>query len=319
MTTAARQSAESKAYNTIDVRPLTLRIGAEIHGVDLKQPLPPATLREIRDAFVTWKVVFFRGQHLDHAQHVDFARQFGEPTIGHPVFGHEDAFPEVYSVAKRRTAIAPRDALPTTPWKGWHTDITAAVNPPMASILRGVTIPPYGGDTWWTDLTAAYRGLSAPMQRFADTLRGLHRFAPTVGDNNEYDAIVKRRLMVTDHPLVTVHAESGERVLFVSPNFLKSIVGFSPRESQKLLELLWEHAIRPEYTVRFKWETGDIAFWDNRSTAHLAPVDIFESDYDRQLYRITLLGKPLIGVDGLPSKALEGTPILSCSEELAKS
>lgn len=315
---ASQPLADTKTYRTIEVRPLTLRIGAEIHGIDLKQPLPPATLKEVRDAFVTWKVVFFRGQHLDHAQHVAFARQFGEPTIGHPVFGHEDAFPEVYSIAKRRTALANQDTAPATPWKGWHTDITAAVNPPMASILRGVTIPPYGGDTWWTDLTAAYRGLSEPMRRFAETLRGIHRFAATGSEKSEYDAVIKRRLMVTEHPLVTVHAESGERVLFVSPNFLKSIVGFSPRESQKLLELLWEHAVRPEYTVRFRWQAGDIAFWDNRSTAHLAPVDIFDSDFDRQLYRITLVGKPMVGVDGKPSTSLEGTPILSCAEELAR-
>ena len=307
----------AKTYQAITVRPLTLHIGAEIHGVDLKNPLSPQAVKEIRDAFVAWKVVFFRGQHLDHAQHVAFARQFGEPTIGHPVFGHEDAFPEVYSVAKRRTAINHRDTIPVTPWKGWHTDITAAVNPPMASILRGVTIPPYGGDTLWTDLAAAYRGLSEPMRRFAESLRGIHRFAPSGNEKSEYDAVVKRRLMVTEHPLVTVHAESGERVLFVSPNFLKTIAGLNPRESQKLLELLWEHAVRTEYTVRFKWEAGDIAFWDNRSTAHLAPTDIFEADFDRQLYRITLVGKPLVGVDGMPSKALEGTPILSCAEELA--
>lgn len=319
MVATSPPTADANAFRTIDVRPLTLRIGAEIRGIDLKRPLPPAVVQEIHAAFVAWKVVFFRGQHLDHAQHVAFARQFGEPTVGHPVFGHEDAFPEVYSVAKRRTAIAHQDAVPETPWKGWHTDITAAVNPPMASILRGVIVPPYGGDTWWTDLAAAYRGLSEPMRRIAETLRGIHRFSPAGGRTSEYDAVVKRRPMATEHPLVTVHPDSGERVLFVSPNFLKSIVGFSPRESQKLLELLWEHAVRPEYTVRFKWEAGDIAFWDNRSTAHLAPVDIFESDFDRQLYRITLVGTTPRGVDGVPSRAIEGTPILPCAEELANS
>ena len=90
--------------------------------------------------------------------------------------------------------------------------------------------------------------------------------------------------------------------LFVSPSFLKSVVGLTPRESQKILEILWEHVTRPEYTVRFKWNEGDIAFWDNRSTAHLAPRDIFQSDFDRQLYRITLVGEPLVGVDGKPSR-----------------
>jgi alpha-ketoglutarate-dependent sulfate ester dioxygenase len=111
-------------------------------------------------------------------------------------------------------------------------------------------------------------------------------------------------------------SETGERVLFVSPSFLKSVVGLTPRESHKLLEMLWEHVTRPEYTVRFKWNEGDIAFWDNRSTAHLAPRDIFESDFDRQLYRITLVGEPLVGVDGKPSQSIEGPPILSAAEEL---
>jgi taurine dioxygenase len=122
--------------------------------------------------------------------------------------------------------------------------------------------------------------------------------------------------LASEHPLVTVHAETGERVLFVSPSFLKSIVGLTPRESQKILEILWEHVTRPEYTVRFKWNEGDIAFWDNRSTVHLAPRDIFESDFDRQLYRITLVGEPLVGVDGKPSRSIEGLPILSAAEEL---
>jgi taurine dioxygenase len=113
-----------------------------------------------------------------------------------------------------------------------------------------------------------------------------------------------------------VLAETGERVLFASPSYIKSIVGLTPREGQKLLELIWEHVTRPEYTVRFKWNAGDIAFWDNRSTSHLAPTDIFQSDFDRQLYRITLVGQPLVGVDGRPSTAIEGLPILSAAEEL---
>ena len=113
-----------------------------------------------------------------------------------------------------------------------------------------------------------------------------------------------------------MHAETAERVLYVSPSFLKSIVGLTPRESQKILEILWEHVTRPEYTVRFKWNAGDIAFWDNRSTVHLAPRDIFESDFDRQLYRVTLVGKPLVGIDGSLSRSIEGEPILSAAEEL---
>ncbi len=318
MHSSAERRAAAGTNASIEIVPLTLHIGAEIRGVDLTQPLPPEQLKDVRVAFLKWKVVFFRDQHLDHAQHVALARQFGEPTIGHAVFGHVGGHPEIYSVAKHRTANENRKAMMVTPWSGWHADITAAVNPPMASILRGVTIPPYGGDTFWTNLAAAYLGLSPMMRGFVDTLRGIHKFVPreTPKPGSVYNERVKRRILESDHPLVTIHAETGERVLFVSPSFLKTIVGLTPRESQKILEILWEHVTRPEYTVRFKWNAGDIAFWDNRSTVHLAPRDIFESDFDRQLYRITLVGQKLVGVDGKPSRSIEGFPILSAAEEL---
>jgi alpha-ketoglutarate-dependent taurine dioxygenase len=156
------------------------------------------------------------------------------------------------------------------------------------------------------------------MRAFVDGLRGIHKYVPRENPKpgSEYNERIKRRSLVSEHPLVSVHAETGERVLFISPSYVKQVVGLTLRESQKLLELLWEHATRPEYTVRFKWNPGDIAFWDNRSTSHLAPTDIFQSDFDRQLYRITLVGQPLVGVDGQPSKAIEGLPILSAAAEL---
>ncbi len=317
MNMTMRSAADPASYRKIKVNPLTLHIGAEIEGVDFKQPVAADVLQEIRRAFVEWKVIFFRGQNLSHAEHVSMARQFGECTIGHAVFGHVDDYPEVYSVAKNRTANTVRGQKKVTPWSGWHTDITAAINPPMASILRGVTIPPYGGDTFWTNLAAAYAGLSEPMQAFVESLRGVHRFEANSG-KSAYDSDVQRRVLVSEHPLVTVHPETGEKVLYISPSFLKSVAGLTPRESQQVLELLWEHVVRPEYTVRFKWNEGDIAFWDNRSTSHLAPTDIFESDYDRQLYRITLVGEVPAGVDGCPSTPIEGDPILSVEHELAR-
>ena len=308
----------AEGARTIEVKPLTLHIGAEISGIHLGQPLDAATRNAVNEALLRWKVVFFRGQHLDHAGHVAFARQIGEPTIGHAVFGPLEDFPEIYSVAKFRTAQGGRAARPQRPWTGWHTDITAALNPPKASILRGVIIPPYGGDTLWTNLAVAYQGLSETMRSIVDRLRGLHRFqAPTdSGTTQAYAEGVRRREMETEHPIVRVHPETGERVLFVSPSFLKSIVGLTSRESEMMLEFLWEHVVRPEYTVRFKWEAGDMAMWDNRATSHLAPTDIFESDFDRQLYRITLVGDVPVGVDGRPSVALKGKPILGVETEL---
>ncbi len=302
----------------LEIVPLTLHIGAEIRGVDLSKPMAPAIKDAVYDAFLKWKVVFFRGQNLDHAGHVDFARQMGEPTIGHAVFGHDPDYPEIYSVAKFRTAQTHRSAKMQRPWTGWHTDITAAINPPKASILRGVTIPPYGGDTFWTNLGAAYDGLSETFRGIVDGLRGIHRFEPpaSAGKDSAYDESVRRRTMESEHALVRVHPETGERLLFISPSFLKSIAGMSPTESQTMLEFLWEHTVRPEFTVRFKWNPGDIAMWDNRSTSHLAPNDIFQSDFDRQLYRITLVGDVPVGIDGRKSTSLQGAPILSVGEEL---
>jgi len=295
----------------LDVRPLSAHIGAEIAGVNLAQPLEARTIAAIRAALLKHRVIFFREQFLSHEQHVAFAAQFGELTVGHPVFGHVDGYPQIYSISKFRKATRFEGQPLLRPWTGWHTDVTAAVNPPFASILRGVDIPPYGGDTQWTNLVVAYEKLSEPVRRFVDGLRGVHRFAPPAGavGTGAFESAVEHRALVSEHPLVRVHPETGERALYVSPGFLKHIVGVTPRESQALLELLWEHATRPEFTVRFKWEPGSIAFWDNRSTAHLAPTDIFDLDFDRQLYRTTLVGDVPVGPDGRASIAIEGSPV----------
>jgi alpha-ketoglutarate-dependent taurine dioxygenase len=304
------EPAPSNQTGDIDVRPLSVHIGAEITGVDIATPFSEATASAIRDALLRWKVVFFRDQNLDHESHVQFARRFGRPTPAHIVFGGDAVYPEIYPVAKHRAANAGKDPVRRS-WTGWHTDITAAVNPPAASILRGVTVPPYGGDTYWTNLAVAYDRLSGTLQGFLDGLRAVHRFNAPVDAKaaGDYTKRVGDKDLAAEHPLVTVHPETGERVLYVSPDFVKGIVGLAPRESQALLELLWEHAVQTEFTVRFKWEPGSVAFWDNRATAHLAPTDIFATDYDRQFYRVTLAGEAHVGVDGSRSTALSGDPI----------
>ena len=305
MASAPAVSAGQAADN-LEIRPMSVFTGAEIFGVDLKQPLPDRAVEEIRAALVKWKVVFFRGQHIDHAQHVAFARRLGKPTVGHVLYGHEEGFPEVYSVAKRRERHTHADVEPIRPWSGWHTDLTTIVNPPAISILRGVTMPPYGGDTHFTNLVAAYHALSPAMQTFVDGLRGVHGYGKVTGNALTE---TQRKNFSSEHPLVRVHPESGERALYVSPAFLKSIVGLSARESQQILELLFEHVVRPEFVVRFRWNPGDIAMWDNRATAHLAPEDIFETTFDRQLYRVTLVGDVPVGVDGVASTPIVGDPL----------
>ena len=292
--------------SSIDVNPLSIHVGAEIGGVDLSQPLSADTVKEIRAALLKWKVIFFHDQDIDHDSHLAFAKQLGEPTIGHAVFGHIDGYPEIYSIAKKRAANQFGAPKMVAPWTGWHADITSAINPPAISILRGVTLPPYGGDTQWTNLAAAYDGLSETLRAFVDTLRGLHyTAAPAVEPGTKaYEDYFKRRKLVSEHPIVRVHPETGERALYVSPSYLKEIVGMTPRESQYFMEMLWEHAVRQEYTVRFRWRDGDIAVWDNRAACHHAPTDIFEVEGERQLYRITLVGDVPVGVDGTPSKAI---------------
>lgn len=296
----------------LSVEPQSAHTGALLRGIDLRHPLSAAEVETVRTALLRWKVVFFRDQQLDHAGQIALARQFGEPTVGHPVFGHVEGFPELYSIAKHRTAnsVAPQNEQ--RPWTGWHADVTAAHNPPAASILRGVIIPPYGGDTQWTNLAAAYNALSEPLQRFVNTLRGEHRFqAPAGAQNSTYAQLIQSNRLVSEHPLVTVHPETAEKVLYVSPSFLKTVTGLHPRESRVLLELLWEHAVATEFTVRFKWAAGSVAFWDNRASAHVAPNDIYALDFERQLYRTTLVGTVPVGVDGRPSTAIEGNPLLA--------
>jgi taurine dioxygenase len=303
---------EAQQQAAVEVAPMAIHIGAEIRGVDLSRPLPPQQVSAIRAALVRWKVIFFRNQPLDHRQHIAFARQFGDTTAGHVVYGSDGEYPQIYSVAKHRKANRFQGQVLFRAWSGWHTDITAAINPPAASILRGEVVPPYGGDTQFTNLVAAYNALSPTMRAFVDGLRGVHRFAPPSGvdETPEYRELMRKRTLVSEHPIVRVHPESGERALFVSPSFLKSVVGLAARESQVLLEFLWEHVVRPEFTVRFRWEPGSVAFWDNRATAHLAPRDIFDSDFERQFYRVTLVGDVPVGVDGRPSTAIEGEPIV---------
>jgi taurine dioxygenase len=294
----------------VNVEPMTVHIGAEISGVDLTRPLESQHIYDIRRALLKWKVIFFRDQHLDHQQHIAFARQFGELTPGHVVFGNEEKYPEIYPVLKHRTAFAARPVKQRI-WTDWHTDITAAINPPFGSILRAVVVPPYGGDTQWTNMVAAYQGLPPDMQQLVSTLRSVHQFmiAESGKDADAYNAKVKKDQLIAEHPLVTVHPETGENSLYTNSEFVKSIVGLEPKESQDLLEYLWEHCLRAEYMVRFRWKPGSIAFWDNRSTQHLAVRDVYDTDFEREFYRVTLNGIAPIGVDGQPSKRISGNPI----------
>jgi taurine dioxygenase len=305
--------AKETEPETITIKPLAIDIGAEIGGVDLSQPLPERQRTEIWDAFVKWKVIFFRDQTLDKARFVTMSRQFGTLNRGHNIHPVDPEFPEIYGVVKNRQKTRMTGAPDFDPWTGWHTDLTPAVNPPTATILWGEIVPPHGGDTQWTNLAAAYDALSPTMRDIVDGLRGMHAYMSYDGVKLNQDFIerIAANQKVSEHPIVRVHPETGRRVLWVSPKFLREIVGLTPTESTALLAMLKTHAVRPEFTLRFKWEPGSVAMWDNRSTAHLAPRDFQHTDFDRQLFRTTTVGDIPYGVDGQQSKSLEGTPLLA--------
>jgi len=301
----------------LGVRPQSGWTGAEISGVDLTAPLRDDHVAEIRAALLKWKVVFFRDQFISHDDHLKFARAFGAPTPAHPLFDAipDPDYPTIYPIFRDRFKARFRSIEGNSFDKpNWHADVTAAVNPPAASILRAEVIPPYGGDTQWSNTVAAYEGLSEPLRRLADGLRAVHRFSPPDGATatDDYQRRVKGRPLLTEHPVVRVHPETGEKALYVNPGFTSHIVDVSPHESRRLLGLFYDELARPEYTVRFKWAPGSIAFWDNRSTVHLAPSDL-TTDHDRRLYRVTLVGDVPVGPDGRASVALDGEPFNAAS------
>jgi len=310
--------------SNITVNPVAGRIGAQIDGVDISRPLDAEAVEVIQQALDTWRVVFFRGQQLDHASQIAFGRQFGELTYAHP---HDDAppesYPEIYTVDSRR--FAERFGVDLAHDKlvrrysytsGWHSDVTPAINPPAGSILRADVVPAYGGDTTFTNLAAAYEGLSEPFKRFADTLRAEHRYGanwsglPRPGRTG-YSERIERNSLVSHHPVVRVHPRTGEKALFVNPVFTDHVLDVSPVESRLILGHLFEELTRPEYQVRFRWALGSVAFWDNRATAHLGPQDLGHLDVERVLHRVTLIGEVPVGPDGRESDLIEGTRFVS--------
>ncbi|WP_068278714.1 TauD/TfdA dioxygenase family protein [Aldersonia kunmingensis] len=295
----------------LDVVPLAGYIGAEIRGVDLREAHEPSVVEEIQNALHAHKVIFFRDQEIGHAEQIAFARQFGKVTAAHP---HEESppegFPEILPIDSRRYE-SNLGRKRTSYDSSWHTDVTALINPPAASILRADILPPFGGDTAWTNLVAAYENLPKELRDFADTIDIKHQFSTRAAAGSQRDRKVREANLVTYHPAVRVHPVTGERALFVSPGFTRGareIRGFTPSQSEGILKVLWEEATRTEYTVRFKWAPGSVAFWDNQATSHLAISDAGHLGYDRVLYRVTLEGDVPKGVDGRSSESVSGDP-----------
>jgi alpha-ketoglutarate-dependent taurine dioxygenase len=304
----------NREYRRITVQPATSITGAEISGVDLRQPLDAETLDEVRAAIHDWRVVFFRDQDIDNDQLKAFGRQFGPLTPAHPISEGLDDHPEIWERAieeyrERRVADDTRaiGRRPPRDYKGWHIDITFVANPNRFSILQGVEIPPYGGDTLFTNLVAAYEGLSPKIKALVDDLQAVHQTSSyDLGDRKPRRDGRSTGPFVSLHPLVRVHPETGERSLFFNAGVITHIAGLKERESQHLLDLLDHESTRPEYGFRFRWQPKSLVLWDNAAVAHAGPIDYAHFDLPRVVRRITVAGDLPEGPDGFRSHPIEG-------------
>ncbi|MFY1616396.1 TauD/TfdA dioxygenase family protein [Micromonospora sp. WMMD736] len=268
----------------LDLEPLGPHFGALVRGMNLATASDEEIVA-LRAALVDRKVLFLRDQRLDDDAQVRLGRRIGELTASHPVVGGVDeAHPEVYALDSTDNGFA----------DVWHTDVTFMKRPPLGSILRAVTLPPTGGDTNWADAQLAYDSLSEPVRRLVDQLTAVHDGTREFGyylaqrGGNVWEGQPVSRLDPVEHPVVRVHPETGRRGIFVNPGFTSHIVGVSDAESRAILDLLYAHLTKPEHIVRHRWRPGDVALWDNRSTAHYANRDY--GSERRVMHRITLRG-----------------------------
>jgi taurine dioxygenase len=302
LSTQLSSDIQTATSSHFEIRPVAGRIGAEIIGVNLSTDLSDAVIREIRQTLVKYKVVFFRGQQLDANGQIAFARRFGNITTAHPTVPSLPDHPEILDLDYGRRANRANQ---------WHTDVTFVDRPPLGSILRAIEIPPVGGDTIWANTVTAYQDLPAPLRNLADQLWAVHSnaydYAEAAVDLSEqlkaFHKVFASTVYETLHPVVRVHPESGERSLLLG-GFVRQLQGLSTTESTDIVRLLQSYVIRPENTVRWHWQVGDVAFWDNRATQHYA-IDDFGTQ-PRRVQRVTVIGDLPISIDGRTSQAIKG-------------
>ena len=278
-------------YATIEVRPLSAALGAEIGGVDIARSPDDAQFAEIRRAYREFGVIFFRDQTLTPEQHIAFARRWGEINVNR-FFAPVDGYPMIAEVRKEAHH---KDNIGGE----WHTDHSYDAVPAMGSILYAIEAPEVGGDTLFASMYSAYETLSEGLKTTLDGLEAWHSSRHAFGvvpDPEESDfagRVGNPELATQDalHPVVIRHLESGRKALYVNPGFTVRFDGWSVDESKPLLEYLYRHAVRPEFTGRFRWRRGSVAFWDNRATWHFALNDY--GGHRRLMHRITVEGVPL--------------------------
>ncbi|MEV0734610.1 TauD/TfdA family dioxygenase [Streptomyces sp. NPDC050549] len=285
---------------SIEIQKVTAHIGAHVSGVDINKPLDAEQVAAIREALNVHKALVFDDVHLDDEGQEAFARHFGDLTTAHPTVPAVDGAPNVLPVDSERGRA-----------NHWHTDVTFVLNPPQASTLRSITVPPYGGETLIASSAAAYRDLPEPLRALADTLWAEHTndYDYAVPDEEIDDEKAAQRAQFTSikfrtvHPVVRVHPLTGERGLFIG-GFAQRIVGLSTAESRKILDLLQAYVARPENVLRHRWSPNQLVLFDNRITQHYA-IDNYDSR-PRRLNRVTVAGDVPVGIEGKESYSIEG-------------
>jgi taurine dioxygenase len=289
------------AESPLEIMPIAGRIGAEIRGVALSGDLDPATVAAIRAALVRHKVIFFRDQKaLTDERHENFAALLGEP-VAHPTV----------PVAEGSRYLLELDSKEGFAASSWHTDVTFVEAYPQASILRAITVPEAGGDTLWANGATAYEELPEPLKTLVDGLWAVHSnqydYASVFASKDAKSAEERNKVFTstvyeTEHPVVRVHPETGERSLLVG-HFVKHFVGLNNADSQRLFSVLQDHITKPENTVRWRWRAGDVAIWDNRATQHRAIADF--GLQRRTLRRATVAGDVPVAIDGRRSRTIK--------------
>ncbi|MBI1238616.1 MAG: taurine dioxygenase [Alphaproteobacteria bacterium] len=274
----------------MEIRPLSGSGGAEILGVDIARGLSNAIFADIHRAFLDYGVIFFRDQPFDLDAQVAFARHFGD-IDQHPIVKGMEDRPDVIKIHKRAGESA-------TFGVGWHSDNSYMVEPSLGSVLYGDVIPPFGGDTVFAFQTRAYERLSSGMKKLLDGLVAIHGAgpafsAPTTKEKWEGKSTLAYQMSdamsaEVEHPVVRTHPETGRKALYVNPMFTLRLKDMTEAEARPLLEFLYVHAAREEFTCRFRWTKGAIAVWDNRAVMHNA-LDDYEA-YERVMYRVTVKG-----------------------------
>lgn len=271
------------ASDKFQIKQIAGSLGAEIHGVDLRS-LSTATTIRIRQALLDHKVIFFRHQELSPQELLSFGTHFGKP-IEYPFVKGIQGFPEIIHVLKREHEKSNFGGV-------WHCDTLYLDKPPMGTILLAKELPPFGGDTLFANQVAAYDALSDGLKTTLTTLKAVHTSAKADATKTREDRVKDSGHKPQDHtscfPAIRTHPETGRKSLYLNIAHTERFDGWTAEESAPLLNFLFQHQVRPEFTCRFRWEPGSIAFWDNRAALH-NPINDYHG-FKRSMHRITLAG-----------------------------